>query len=96
MHERYANFYTDFAFKNQAEIAMFSPEERRDYRESQKDFWDLYAVTETAENKGRAEGRAEGRSEEKFAIAKNLKAMGMTIEQISQATGLSNEEIASM
>ena len=30
------------------------------YLESQKDFWDLFAVTETAEKKGRAEGMAEG------------------------------------
>ncbi len=32
----------------------------KSYLESQKDFWDLFAVTETAEKKGRAEGMAEG------------------------------------
>ena len=32
----------------------------KSYLESQKDFWDLCAVTETAEKKGRAEGMAEG------------------------------------
>lgn len=41
----------------------------------------------------RAEGRAEGRAEEKAAIARNLKALGMTTEQIVQATGLTKEEV---
>lgn len=57
---------------NQAEIAAFNKRELHDYRESQKDFWDLNSVIETAEKKGmkkgikegikkgRAEGRAEG------------------------------------
>lgn len=41
----------------------------------------------------RAEGLAEGRAEEKVAIARNLKALGMTAEQIAQATGLTKEEV---
>ncbi len=81
-HERYANF---------------SLEERRDYRESQKDFWDLFAVTETAEKKGRAEGLVEGEAigveKRNVQIARNLKAMGMSLDQISQATDLSIDEI---
>lgn len=48
-------------------------------------------MTERAE--GRAEGVAEGRAEEKVAIARNLKALGMTAEQIAQATGLTKEEV---
>jgi len=43
---------------------------------------------------GRAEGREEGKAEEKHAMARNLLAMGiLTIEQISQATGLTVDEI---
>lgn len=42
---------------------------------------------------GHAEGLAEGRAEEKAAIARNLKALGMTAEQIAQATGLTKEEV---
>ena len=38
---------------------------------------------------GRKEGRIEGRQEEKFDTARRLKTMGMTTEQIVQATGLS-------
>ncbi|MDR3115535.1 MAG: Rpn family recombination-promoting nuclease/putative transposase [Treponema sp.] len=41
----------------------------------------------------RQEGRQEGRQEEKVGIARNLKAMGIGLEQISRATGLSVEEI---
>lgn len=43
---------------------------------------------------GRVEGRAEGRAEEKKSIALSLLAQNVPIEVISQATGLSLEEIA--
>lgn len=42
---------------------------------------------------GRVEGRAEGRAEEKKAIARNLKTLGLTLEQIQEATGLTANEI---
>lgn len=42
---------------------------------------------------GMAEGKAEGKAEEKREIAKKLKAIGISIEQIKQATGLSSEDI---
>jgi len=38
-------------------------------------------------------GKAEGRQEEKHSIALNLKKLGVSIEQIAFATGLSIEEI---
>ena len=47
----------------QAEIARYTPEEQRGYRESQKEFWDMYSVMKTQLEKGRAEGRAEGCAE---------------------------------
>jgi predicted transposase/invertase (TIGR01784 family) len=43
--------------------------------------------------KGMAEGMEKGKSEEKRAIAHNLKALGLTSEQIQAATGLSAQEI---
>jgi len=43
-------------FFEQAEIANFTPEEQYDYRESQKDYWDLFSVVETAEQKGIIKG----------------------------------------
>ena len=36
--------------------ANFTAEEQYDYRESQKDFWDLNNVIETAEKKGEKKG----------------------------------------
>lgn len=43
--------------------------------------------------KGRSEGLAEGRYERSKEIAKQMKAMGLTAEQIAQATGLDLDEI---
>ena len=45
---------------DQAEIARFTPQERREYQESVKDYWDYYSTMTTAHRKGRAEGLAEG------------------------------------
>lgn len=62
-----------------------------------KNFRDLYSVLSTAEKKGREEGRkegkAEGRIEEKRENAHKLKKLGIATDIISQATGLSNEDI---
>ena len=42
------------------ESAKYTPEERREYAESIKNYWDYYSTMKTAADKGRAEGRAEG------------------------------------
>ena len=42
---------------------------------------------------GRTEGRAEGRAEERSEIAAKMKSMGLSPEQIAQATDLSIEVI---
>ena len=42
---------------------------------------------------GRNEGRLEGKMEGKFEVARNLKAAGVAVETIMQATGLSREEV---
>lgn len=84
-------------FFEQAEIANFTPQELYDYRESQKDYWDLFSVVETAENKGRAEGREEGRAkgreETKVEIARDMKRDNMPASVIAKYTGLTEEEI---
>ena len=46
--------------------------------------------------KGREEGEAKGRTEEKTEIVKNLKALGIDVKKISQATGLSEDAIAAL
>ena len=103
--ERYINPYTDFGFKKlfeQAEIAKYNPEERREYEASLKNFWDYYSTIKSALNKGREEGRAEGREEGlaegeakgHVEDARKMKAKGYAAEDIADITGLSIEEIA--
>ena len=46
--------------------------------------------------KGLEEGLAEGRAEGIAAIARNLRSLGFSIEQIREATGLSDAEIESL
>ena len=43
--------------------------------------------------KGLQEGRLEGRQEEKRAIARNMKALNLPVETITQISGLTREEI---
>ena len=71
-----------------AEIATFTPEELREYEDSLKAYRDIKNSIDTA--------RKEGRVEEKIAIARNLKSMGMSISDISNATGLQEEEIKAL
>ena len=81
----------------QAEIARFSPKERREYQESIKDYWDYYSTMTTSFNKGKAEGRAEGRAEGKDEAnrenARKMKELGVSSAIISQVTGLTVEEV---
>ena len=89
----------------QAEIAQFNREELKSYLESQKDFWDLFAVTETAEKKGRAEGmaegmakgmakgKAEGRAEGRAEMFRTMYRKGMSVEEIAEMTSTDMEEV---
>ena len=87
------------------EISGFTDAELRAYDK----FWDSVSVERTllddryqkgkeegrAEGKeeGRAEGRAEGMSQRSLEIARNLLSLGLPVDQIIQATGLTEEEI---
>ena len=91
-------------FFEAAEIANFTPNEMYDYRESQKQMWDLYSVTTTAEKKGIAKGRAEGMVEgiakgerdKAIDIARKLIASGLDMEFVAKSTGLSVDELESI
>ena len=78
-------------FRN-AEISKFTPNERTSYEKSLKYYRGLKNVTDTAKDEGRIEGRIEGINK----VAKNLKALGLPIEQIMQATGLLRAEIKNL
>ena len=79
-----------------AEIAKFTPVELKEYEDSLKTYRDLKNSLDTAEEKGRVEGRVEGEKRKAIAIARNLKSMGMSISNISNATGLQEEEIKAL
>ena len=81
----------------QAEISKFDKQELKLYEDSVNAYRDIVNAIRTAEKKkyaeGRAEGRAEGEKKAKEKIALNLLALGVPIETIMQASGLSEEEI---
>ena len=82
----------DRLFK-EAEIAAFTPEELREYEGSLKAYRDIKNSIDTARREGEAKGRAEGRAEAEAEIARKLKAKGFSITDISEMTGLTEEEI---
>ena len=77
----------------QAEISKFDKQELKLYEDSVNAYRDIVNAIRTAEKKkyaeGRAEGRAEGEKKAKERIASNLLALGVPIETIMQASGLS-------
>lgn len=82
------------------DIAALTKEERMRYDESIKVYRDHLATIAYAKTEGRAEGiaegRAEGRMEGVLQTARNLKSMGLAMDVIKQATGLSAEEIEAL
>lgn len=79
-----------------AEIAKFSPEKLYAYEESLKVYRDWNNVIDTAIQKGEAIGEAKGEQRKAKAIARNLKNTGLSIAEITTATGLSADEINSL
>jgi predicted transposase/invertase (TIGR01784 family) len=85
----------------QAEIARFSPEERRGYEDSVKVYRDINNAINTAKKEakeegreeGRMEGLAEGKAKANMDNARKMKADGMPAELIAKYTSLSIEEI---
>lgn len=72
-----------------AEVSKLTKKERIEYDQALKRYRDTLNAIAGAEQKGRAEGRAE----EALNIARNLKNMNLSIEDIMKATRLSAEEI---
>ena len=84
-----------------AEIAKFTPEQVQSYEDSLKVYRDLKSSLDTAEEKGlkeglkkgKAEGKLEGRVERNVEIALAMLKKGMSISDISEITGLTEQEI---
>jgi len=82
-------------------ITGFTEEELRAYDK----FWDGVRVEKSLQHdsfqegkvegleEGLAKGKAEGELQKSLSIAKNLLKMGMDTKQVTEATGLSEEEI---
>ena len=71
-------------------LAQLDDEDRINYIKSMNTERDTYNQIEYA----REEGREEGRGEERLKIAMNLICAGASCEIITQATGLSAEEVS--
>ena len=76
-----------------AEIGKFTAEEYKQYIKSLDEMSDYYNVIDTAVEEAEKRGRAEGREEAKMATARNLKQLGVDVETIAKATGLSKDVI---
>ena len=77
-------------------MAGFSKNKYDIYQSDMKSERDILMMMQDQKEQGRAEGRAEGRSEERAEIAAKMKSMGLSPEQIAQATDLSIEVINSL
>ena len=110
MIEKYINPHTDFGFKRL--FGSEFNKELKMYEDSVNAYRDIVNAIRTAEKKkfveGRAEGmaegmekgmvkgKAEGEKEAKEKIAANLLSLGVSVETIVQASGLSEEEIENL
>jgi predicted transposase/invertase (TIGR01784 family) len=74
------------------DVDSLSKEERREYEHTLKVFRDLHGAMVGADLKGYNRGKQEGM----LQAARNLKAMGLSIDAIQQATHLSEEEIQAL
>lgn len=83
--------------KEYLKMDWFNEEEMKSYYRHLDDLAILRDNIDTGRAEGRAEGlmegRAEGEAKAKLETARNMKAMGLSLEIIRQATGLSGEEI---
>ena len=75
-----------------AEISPFTPEEKLAYAEDMTTERDIRNQIAFA----RKEGRAEGANQRNIEIARKMVSMKMDASVISEATGLSKEEIATL
>lgn len=79
-----------------AAYANLSDAERHAYDADVKAYRDWRGGLEYAMRNGMNKGRAEGRAEERIDIARKLKQIGLSIEDIKKTTLLSEEEIKSL
>ena len=79
-----------------AELCNFTSDEYYDYQNSQKMIYDYENTIDFAKKQGEAKGLAEGLEKGRVEIARNLLSIGLSVEQIVNATGLTEEQIRSL
>ena len=79
--KNYSNQYSNLMYVNEQE------EQEKVYNT------DMALAAETGENKGRIEGQIAGEQKKQREMVENLLNLNVNIETISQASGLSIEEI---
>ncbi|MCR5456032.1 MAG: hypothetical protein K6F33_13690, partial [Bacteroidales bacterium] len=79
-----------------ATVAHLGSEQRDSYEAALKKYRDSYDIFETAREDGLEEGRAEGERLANERIARNLVSLGVPIDKIVKATGLTVEEISNL
>ena len=81
-------------------VAGFSKEKYKEYLADMKNERDIRFFTKEhekeARRQGREEGRAEGESEARRSIAVAMRAAGISLDQISQVTGLDPKTIEAL
>ena len=75
------------------EVSNMTKYERLKYDAALRHYRDTLNVMRSAEDKGRQQGLTEGRQQANIQTAKNLLTMGLSVDQIAKATGLSCEEV---
>ena len=91
-------------FFEQAEIAKYSDEERREYESSVKDYRDYINTMDFAHDNGWKEGleeglekgKAEGKALTNVESARKMKVKGYSFSDIADITGLTIEEIETL
>ena len=81
-------------------VAGFSKAKYKEYLADMKNERDIIFFTKEhekeARRQGREEGRAEGESEARRSIAVAMKSAGISLDQISQVTGLDQKTIEAL
>jgi predicted transposase/invertase (TIGR01784 family) len=79
-----------------AEVSKLNKEERLEYDHALKRYRDTLNAMNGAELKGIEKGRAEGEKNKAIEVARNLKAMGLSADDIVKVTGLTAEELKAL
>ncbi|MBO5499111.1 MAG: Rpn family recombination-promoting nuclease/putative transposase [Bacteroidales bacterium] len=91
--------FTELVFKRlflMSELGNFTAEEYTSYLKSLDNMGDYDNIIRTAAEDAHSRGLEEGKHAKAFEMARNLKALGVDISVIVQASGLTEEQVAGL